>query len=390
MIKGARVSVQLCRPIVVGVALAVLVSGPLVGSASLGLSSSSPAATLDGKIRNSRGAVVLVESDSAGHPGDVLPDDWQLWMWASDSRRLVGHSEASNLVEADTNGVSDIFVKDVATGTIQRISTNASGVQANGMSRNPQFSPNGERVAFWSDATNLVAGAGRGIYLKTLATGAIELLASGNSSPIASGQAWSPDGKTLAISGAGNAITLKDLANGSEQRLSTRRGTMLGWSSDSRRILTDKSVITVSTGESTPIGRVSRRAQSAGFTDLWGSPFSADGRWIAVLRAEGLYIRPLGSSKWERIDGGAVGTATHSDDEFSWSPRGRRLIFNVGGRLYMMTVDGAKSTVVAKGGVYTIPTWSPDSRYLAYKSTPARGGGQPVRERPAARQPGAR
>lgn len=67
-------------------------------------------------------------------------------------------SFASDLVAGDTNGVADIFVKDLASGAVQRVSVGPNGVEANGGSRSPRVSADGRFVAFESDASNLVAG----------------------------------------------------------------------------------------------------------------------------------------------------------------------------------------------------------------------------------------
>jgi Ca2+-binding RTX toxin-like protein len=71
---------------------------------------------------------------------------------------VVFESDATNLVAGDTNGVSDIFLKDLSTGAITRLSTAANGAQTDFDSYTPLFSPDGRHVMFESDATNLVAG----------------------------------------------------------------------------------------------------------------------------------------------------------------------------------------------------------------------------------------
>ena len=64
-------------------------------------------------------------------------------------------SEATNLVPGDTNGASDVFLKDRQTGSIQRVSISRDGSQANAASYNPTLSADGRFVAFWSEASNL-------------------------------------------------------------------------------------------------------------------------------------------------------------------------------------------------------------------------------------------
>lgn len=71
---------------------------------------------------------------------------------------VVFHSEASNLVPNDTNGVTDIFVYTIATGDVERISVSTSGAQGNGLSREPAVCENGRFVVFTTEANNLVAG----------------------------------------------------------------------------------------------------------------------------------------------------------------------------------------------------------------------------------------
>ncbi|MBZ0253726.1 MAG: hypothetical protein K8I02_10340, partial [Candidatus Methylomirabilis sp.] len=67
-------------------------------------------------------------------------------------------SEASNLVPDDTNGVHDIFVRDLETGRTERVSVASDGAEANGPSyHRPTISADGRFVGFWSAATNLVA-----------------------------------------------------------------------------------------------------------------------------------------------------------------------------------------------------------------------------------------
>ncbi|MFD5077174.1 hypothetical protein [Streptomyces sp. NPDC058371] len=68
-----------------------------------------------------------------------------------------GTSAATNLVPGDTNGVADVFVKDLATGAVERVSMAADGTEANGATSTASLSRDG-RVAFAAPATNLVPG----------------------------------------------------------------------------------------------------------------------------------------------------------------------------------------------------------------------------------------
>jgi hypothetical protein len=67
-------------------------------------------------------------------------------------------TEGWNLVAGDTNNAIDIFVHDRATGTTERVSVDSSGNQVWGGSSGTALSADGEIVAFGSVATDLVAG----------------------------------------------------------------------------------------------------------------------------------------------------------------------------------------------------------------------------------------
>ena len=73
-------------------------------------------------------------------------------------RFVAFQSLATNLVPGDTNGKSDVFVRDRVAGTTVRVSVGAGGVQANGRSAAPAVSADGRFVAFHSRAFNLVPG----------------------------------------------------------------------------------------------------------------------------------------------------------------------------------------------------------------------------------------
>jgi Tol biopolymer transport system component len=94
-----------------------------------------------------------------------------------DGRYVVFLSLASNLVAGDTNG-GDIFIKDRTTGAIERVSVTHAGVQANAyLTYGTSVSADGRYVAFDSTASNLVPGdtnGGSDVFVKDRLTGAIE------------------------------------------------------------------------------------------------------------------------------------------------------------------------------------------------------------------------
>ena len=77
---------------------------------------------------------------------------------SADGRFVAYWSNAADLVAGDTNGTADVFVTDRVTGRTERVSVGPGGREADGLSSDPSISPDGRYVAFWSEATNLVAG----------------------------------------------------------------------------------------------------------------------------------------------------------------------------------------------------------------------------------------
>lgn len=74
-------------------------------------------------------------------------------------RFVVFHTDEA-LLANDTNGVEDIYLKDLAKGTLERVSLTETNLQANGPSRYATISKCGRFVAFESEADNLVSGDG--------------------------------------------------------------------------------------------------------------------------------------------------------------------------------------------------------------------------------------
>ena len=82
---------------------------------------------------------------------------------SGDGRRVAFSSDATNLVSGDTNSVSDIFVHFLGKGWTVRVSVSAGGQQGDSFSIFPFFAANGRHVAFQSLSTNLVEGDTNGL-----------------------------------------------------------------------------------------------------------------------------------------------------------------------------------------------------------------------------------
>jgi len=94
---------------------------------------------------------------------------------AADGQVIAFSSTASNLVGGDANGLSDIFVRDRAAGTTYRVSLTEGGLEATGGPSNyPDISGDGRSIAFVSSARNMVPGpapASDQIYVRDLGRG---------------------------------------------------------------------------------------------------------------------------------------------------------------------------------------------------------------------------
>jgi Tol biopolymer transport system component len=92
-------------------------------------------------------------------PGGVEADD-ESWdpRISADGRFVVFSSLATNLVDGDTNGLQDVFVRDLVTRTTERVSVSSSGEQGNDESFTARISADGRFVVFFSYASNLVPG----------------------------------------------------------------------------------------------------------------------------------------------------------------------------------------------------------------------------------------
>ncbi|MGH7968446.1 MAG: TolB family protein, partial [Limisphaerales bacterium] len=99
---------------------------------------------------------------------------------STDGRYALFESSASDLVAGDTNGVTDIFLRDIWSNTTVLVSVSTNGGAANGVCRGSTMTPDGRYVAFTSAANNLVADDTNGIpdvFVRDLQSG-VTVLAS--------------------------------------------------------------------------------------------------------------------------------------------------------------------------------------------------------------------
>jgi Tol biopolymer transport system component len=107
---------------------------------------------------NGTTTLVSVNLSGNGGNGDSFPASI-----STNGQYVLFESSASDLVTNDNNGFKDIFVRDMATALTTLVSVNTNGVSGNGASRNSVMTPDGRYVAFTSDASDLAGGDTNGI-----------------------------------------------------------------------------------------------------------------------------------------------------------------------------------------------------------------------------------
>jgi hypothetical protein len=158
---------------------------------------------------------VLVSVNTNGTGGGNGPS--LLGQASTNGQFVVFQSAASDLVANDTNGVTDIFVRDLVAGTTTLVSVSTNGGPANGSSTDPVMTPDGRFVAFLSCASNLVPGDNNGIqdvFVRDRVAGTNYLVSrnatasSSSANPVMATPVITPDGRYVAFfSSAANLVS---------------------------------------------------------------------------------------------------------------------------------------------------------------------------------------
>ena len=178
------------------------------------------------------GALALASSTAAGQPRDGFSPCGI----SADGNLIAFVSPSANLVAGDTNGVDDVFLKNLQTGAVQRISTSATGAQLTSHSSCRQMTPDGRFVLLGGSNT-------QALVLKDLQTGAATPIypaaASIPDNSGFSGGSMSDDGKVIAfvtqptqtyvgayswVNNIPARIMVRNLATGSLTTLATDNG----------------------------------------------------------------------------------------------------------------------------------------------------------------------
>jgi Tol biopolymer transport system component len=229
---------------------------------------------------------------------------------SADGRFVVFTSLASNLVAGDTNGVADVFERDLATGQTARVSISAGGVQGNDASGGAAsgISADGGTISFSSAASNLVAGDTnhcRDVFVWTRADGAVERVSvAGDGSQAAAGasdaSSISADGRYVAF-----ASTAPNLVAGDTN------------------LAADVFVHDRVTGSTVRASVAAGGGQAATASSLQPGGLSADGQLVAFDTAAPLaagdtggndvYVRDLAAGTTERISVNSAGLGANGN-----------------------------------------------------------------------------
>jgi trimeric autotransporter adhesin len=127
------------------------------------------------------GCVPSVSAVSMGFNSNPADGDSISPSISADGRYVAFLSAARNLVSSDTNGVTDVFVRDTCAGapsgctpSTERVSVATDGTQANGASTSATISATGRYITFLSTATNLgpLSSSAGGVFLRDTCAGA--------------------------------------------------------------------------------------------------------------------------------------------------------------------------------------------------------------------------
>lgn len=149
-----------------------------------------------------------------GSAGAPLPPDEYSYAISGNGRRIAFSTEVAIDAAKDTNGVSDVYVRDLDKNTTRLVSrVNGAGTAAgNGGAYQPSLDMTGNRVAYSTSATNMGDGdttPAADIHLRDLTSNTTTLV----SRPSASAAGGDADSRSASISGDGKRVAFSSNAD---------------------------------------------------------------------------------------------------------------------------------------------------------------------------------
>jgi uncharacterized repeat protein (TIGR01451 family) len=294
---------------------------------------------------------------------------------STDGRFVAFRSAAANLVPGDTNGVQDVFVRDRVARTTTRVSVSTAGAAGTAASDSPSISGDGSRVAFRSAAPNLVPNDTQGytdVFVRDLVAGTTTRVSVSNDGGYAAGTSFQPaisaDGQHVAFATYGfnlvpqgtndkSQIFVRHLAASTTDQVSvtpsggsgTGDSTRPGISGDGALVVFRSLAANLVTGDTNALADIFLRDLRTGTTSRVGSPqpngasddpsISAGGRVVAFKsdatntvsgdtnNQADVFARDLQLGVTRRISLPATGQANGLSSRSSVSSDGRGVVF---------------------------------------------------------------
>ncbi len=298
-----------------------------------------------------------------------------------DGRYVAFVSSASNLVPGDTNGISDVFVRDLQSGTTTLASPGArsAGSTVVSASARPVITPDGRFVAFYSSATNLVAGVTNigDIYVRDLVAGTTYWVSAGARAQL------------QAVFGTSNGVCFSHKMN--------TNGSLVAYEVSAAAYAKNAGVVlryNLSSGQ-TDVVNTNANAPVGAYEDLRTIDMSPDGRFVAsVANTDTKGVNTI-VFLWDALTGTNLlvsadvsNAAPVSGSSYAplVDPSGRYVVFlsnstNLTTNVLMgdyhlycrdtlavatVLVDADTNGVGVGVNPETYPSWSPDARFLTF------------------------